>query len=170
MKFFSLVIPLLFLAVFLYALIKKVKIYPSFVKGASGAIPLIVDIFPYLAAIFILTELFESSGLSATVCNFLSPVFSALGVPPELTKLLLIKPFSGSGATALLSEILQNNPPDGYVARCAAVCYGTSETVFYIGAVYFARTKNNRLTAATVISLVSSFISAVFACFLCRFL
>ena len=104
------------------------------------------------------------------LCDFLSPFFSALGIPAELTKLLLVKPFSGSGATALLSEILQTNPPDGYVARCAAVCYGSSETVFYIGAVYFAKTKNNKLTAATLISLFASFVSAVFACFLCRFL
>ena len=170
MNIFSLVLPLLFLVVFLYALLKKVKVYPAFVKGASGAIPLLVDIFPYLAAVFILTELFEASGLSARLCNLLAPALSHLGIPPELTKLLLIKPFSGSGATALFAEILETYPPDGYIARCAAVCYGSSETVFYIGAVYFAKTKNNKLTAAALISLFSSFVSAVFACFLCRFL
>lgn len=170
MNIFSLIIPLLFFLVFLYAAVKRVKIYPAFVKGAGGAIPLLVDIFPYLAAVFILTELFETSGLSALLCNFLAPALSHLGIPPELTKLLLVKPFSGSGATALFAEILQNYPPDGYIARCAAVCYGSSETVFYIGAVYFAKTKNNKLTAATAISLVSSFVSAIFACFLCRFL
>jgi spore maturation protein B len=167
---FSLVIPLLFVVVFSIALFKRVKIYDTFVRGAKGAIPLVVDIFPYLAAIFLLTEVFEQSGLSNFLCNALSPVFSVLGIPEELTKLVLIKPFSGSGATALLAEILENNPPDGYIARCAAVCYGSSETIFYISAVYFSGIKNVRLTAAIVISLVASFLGVVLACFLCRFL
>lgn len=170
MNVFSLVIPLLFIGVFIVALVKKVKIYDSFVQGAKGAVPLVVDIFPYLAAVFMLTEVFEQSGLSAFLCNVLSPAFSFLGIPEELTKLVLIKPFSGSGATALLAEILENNPPDGYIARCAAVCYGSSETVFYISAVYFSGIKNLRLAAAIVISLVASFLGVVLACFLCRFL
>jgi spore maturation protein B len=167
---FSLVIPLLFVAVFVVAMVKKVKIYDTFVQGAKGAIPLVIDIFPYLAAIFMLTEVFEQSGLSDLLCNALSPVLSFLGIPRELTKLVLIKPFSGSGATALLAEILATNPPDGYISRCAAVCYGSSETIFYISAVYFSGIKNLKLTAAIVISLVSSFLGVVLACFLCRFL
>lgn len=170
MKFSAFFLPFLFLFVFAYAIFKKVKIYPSFVRGISGAPKLLIDIFPYLAAIFILSSLFEESGLSAAFCNLLSPVVSFFGIPKEITKLLLIKPFSGSGATALLSEILENNPPDGYVARCAAVCYGSSETVFYIEAVYFARVKAKNFVPAVVISLVASFLAAVFACFLCRFL
>jgi spore maturation protein B len=167
---FSLVIPLLFVVVFLIAAGKRVKIYDSFVQGAKGAVPLVIDIFPYLAAIFLLTEVFEQSGLSDLLCNGLSPVLSFFGIPEELTKLVLIKPFSGSGATALLAEILESNPPDSYVTRCAAVCYGSSETVFYISAVYFSGIKEVKLTSAIVISLLSSFLGVVLSCFLCRFL
>lgn len=170
MQIVSLIIPLLFIAVFLFAAIKKVKIYDVFIRGAKGAVPLVVNIFPYLAAIFMLTELFERSGLSSLLCDFLSPAFSFLGIPSQLTKLVLIKPFSGSGATALLTEILENNPPDGYIARCAAVCYGSSETIFYIGAVYFSGVKRVKLTAAVVISLVSSFCGVIVSCLLCRVL
>ncbi len=170
MQFFSLLVPLLFFAVFLYARIKKVKVYSAFTKGAKEGLDLTLSLFPYLAAVFLLSELFEKSGLSSLLCGTLSPVFSFLGIPPQLTKLALIKPFSGSGATALLTEILESNPPDGYVARCAAVCYGSSETVFYISAVYFARVKNARLAGAVVISLVASFLGMILACLLCRFL
>ena len=71
MKYLSLAVPLLFLAVFVYALIKKVKLYDSFTAGIKGAIPLVVSLFPYLAAVLILSELFEQSGLSCShsACN-----------------------------------------------------------------------------------------------------
>ncbi len=163
-------IPLLFIVIFVYAILKKVKPYDAFTEGAKSAIPFAINIFPYLVSIFILTELFEISGLSGFIAKTLSPVFYILGIPTELTKLILIKPFSGSGALALLSEIYTSYGVDSYLARCASVIYGSSETVFYIAAVYFAGAKTKKLTAPIVISLIASFISCVFACFICKIL
>ncbi len=164
------IIPLLFIGVFVFAFFKKVPVYDAFTTGAKGAIPLVVNIFPYLLTVFILTEIFERSGLSALLCNFLSPVLSFVGIPKELCKLLLVKPFSGSGATALFSELLSTYGADSYICRCAAVCYGSSETVFYISAVYFAAVKDKKLTGAILISLFASILSAIVGCLLCRFL
>lgn len=161
-------IPTLFLCVFVYGAIKKVKPYDAFTEGAKSAIPFAASIFPFLVSIFVLTELFEASGLSAILTKALSPVFGLLGIPDELTKLVLIKPFSGSGSLALLSEIFSEYGADSYLSRAACVIYGSSETVFYIAAVYFAGAKKRRLTAPIVISLASSFASCVFACFICR--
>ena len=170
MKYFALVIPLLFLALFIFALIKKVKLYDSFTEGVKEAIPLVVSLFPYLAAILMLSELFELSGLSGYLTNALSPVFRFVGIPPEISKLVLMKPFSGSGSTALLSEIFTEYGADSYIARCASVCYGSSETVFYISAVYFAGVKQKKLFLPIVISLVANLLGAILGCFLCRFL
>ena len=161
-------IPVFFLFVFIYAAIKKVKPYDAFTEGVKGAIPFSFSIFPYLASIFVLTELFERSGLSSLLSDFLSPAFGFLGIPKELTKLVLIKPFSGSGALATLSEIYSEYGADGYIARCASVIYGSSETVFYIAAVYFAGSKTKNLFKPIVISLFASFLSCVFACFICK--
>ena len=166
----ALIAPLLFLGVFIAAAVKKVKVYDAFTQGVKNVVPLIANIFPYLAAIFMLTELFEKSGLSDKVCDFLSPAFEFSGVPREIIRLLIVKPFSGSGATAVFTEIVQTCGADSYIARCAAVCYGSSETVFYIGAVYFSAVKEKRLAAATAISLVSSLAAAVLGCFFCRIL
>lgn len=166
----SFVVPLLFLGVFAFALIKKIKLYDCFTEGVKEALPLILSLFPYLAAILMLSELFEESGLSATLTNFLSPAFSFLGIPPEIAKLVLLKPFSGSGSTALLSEIFANYGADSYIARCACVCYGSSETVFYISAVYFAGTKRKRLWKPILIALFSNFVTVILGCSLCRFL
>lgn len=163
-KFF---IPILFLVIFVFAIIKKVKPYDAFTLGAKSAIPFAVSIFPYLVSIFVLTELFEVSGISNAVSNFISPFFNLLGIPSELTKLVLIKPFSGNGALAILTEIFSTYGVDSYLSRCASVIYGSSETVFYVAAVYFAGAKTKNLLAPIIVSLVASFFSCVFACFIC---
>ena len=161
-------IPILFIFIFVFALFKKVKPYDAFTFGAKSAIPFAVNIFPYLVSIFLLTELFEASGLSSVFSNLFSPFFSLLGIPKELTKLVLIKPFSGNGALTVLTEIYSTYGVDSYLARSASVIYGSSETVFYVAAVYFAGAKTKKLTLPIIISLIASFFSCVFACLICR--
>ena len=160
-------IPILFLVIIIFALVKRVKPYDAFTQGVKSAIPFAVNIFPYLVSIFVMTELFEASGISNAVTGFLSPIFGVFGIPKELTKLVLIKPFSGNGSLALLSEIFTTHGVDSYLARCACVIYGSSETVFYIAAVYFAGAKTKNLLKPIIISLVATFASCVFACFIC---
>jgi spore maturation protein B len=160
-------IPLLFLFTFLFATVKKVKLYPAFLDGAKKGIPLAVSVFPYLVSIFILTNLFEISGLSAFFLKILAPVFNFFGIPKELCSLVLIKPFSGSGALATLSNIFTTYGVDSYISRCACVIYGSSETVFYIGAVYFAGLKRKKLSLAILFCLLSYILSTLLCCFLC---
>ena len=161
-------IPVLVLIIFLFAIFKKVKPYDSFTLGAKSAVPFAVSIFPYLVSIFVLTELFEISGISNAVTTIVSPLFKFFGIPKELTKLVLIKPFSGNGSLAVLTEIFNTSGVDSYLARTACVIYGSSETVFYIAAVYFAGAKTKKLATPIIISLVASFFSCVFACFICK--
>ena len=169
MKYTALIIPLLFLILFIYALFRRVKLYNCFTEGVKGAVPLVVSLFPYLVSILILSELFEQSGLSARLTQALSPLFSFLGIPPEIGKLVLVKPFSGSGSTALLSEILASFGADSYIGRCACVAYGSSETVFFVSAVYFAGSKK-KLAKPILIALIANFFSLVLGCLLCRVL
>lgn len=161
-------IPILFLIIYFYAIIKKVKPYDTFTEGAKSALPFAFSIFPYLVSIFLLTELFEISGLSDIIVSKIAIVFKGFGIPKELCKLMLIKPFSGSGSLALLSDIFTTYGTDSYIARCASVIYGSSETVFYIAAVYFAGAKTKKLTLPIIISLIATFFSCVFACFICH--
>ena len=163
-------IPVLIIFIFLFAFIKKVKPYETFTSGAKSALNFALSIFPYLVSIFVLTELFELSGISNFITKILSPVFRFLGIPSELTKLVLIKPFSGNGSLAVLTDIFSKYGVDSYLSRCASVIYGSSETVFYIAAVYFAGAKTKKLTLPLIISLIASFCSCVFACFICRFI
>ena len=106
MKFFTLIIPLIFLLSFLFAVFKKVRVYDSFTEGVKGALPLVMSIFPYIAAVMMLTKLFEVSGLENKLVQLLAPLFRGLGIPEEIARLVLIKPLSGNGAV-YFSEVKQ---------------------------------------------------------------
>ena len=162
------IIPAVFIAVFGFAIFKKVKIYDEFSKGVQEAVKFTFSLIPCLAAIFMMCEVFEASGLADALTKLLSPVFGFLGIPPELTKLVLIKPFSGSGSIAYLTDIINKYGADSYIARCACVCFGSSETVFYISAVYFAGTKVKKLAMPILAVLIATLLSTVIACLLCR--
>ena len=162
------IIPAIFIIVLGCAAIKKVNVYSCFTSGIESALKFVLSLLPCLAAVFMMCALFEASGLSELMIKLTSPAFSFFGVPEELTKLILIKPLSGSGSLAYLTEILNEYGADSYIARCACVCYGSSETVFYISAVYFAGMKAKGLMKPIVISLFSALVATVLACALCQ--
>lgn len=163
------IIPVLILLLFIFCLIKKVPIYDTFTDGAKGAIDLCISIFPCLVAIFWGVELLRVSGLSKIISDFLSPFISFCGMPPEITELLILRPFSGSGSLALLSEIYTTYGADSYISKCASAVMGSSETIFYVAAVYFAGIKQKKLFFAIPIAVFASFIGASIACLMCRF-
>ena len=167
---FACIIPILFIGSFIFASVKKVKVYDSYTKGAAKAIPLVVSVFPYLVTVTLLARLLTASGLEDKILEFLAPVFEATGVPQEIAGLILIKPLSGSGSIAVLSEILTRYGADSYVSRCACVAYDTAETIFYVAAVYFAGIKRKKLPLAIGLALLSYLVCVIFCCFLCRFL
>lgn len=164
---FALIVPLIFIFSFAYARFKKVPLFDTFTEGAKGAIPLIVSIFPYIAAVTMLVKLLEISGLQSYMESAFSPLFSFFGLPQEVAPLVFVKPLSGSGSIALLSDILNKYGVDSYIARCACVIYGSSETMFYIGAVYFAGMRRKKLSLALGVSMLSYLLSVLLCCFLC---
>ena len=161
-------LPAFILIAFCVAFFKKINLYESFVSGVNEAIGLLFSIFPYICAVLIMSELFEASGLSFYLTKLLTPLFNFLQIPPELTKLILIKPLSGSGSIALLSDIYAEHGADSYIGKCASCIFGCSETVFYISAIYLSQCKNKNARLAIAISLIACFLSCIFACFLCK--
>lgn len=161
-------IPIFLLVLFSICLIKNINAYECFAKGASEAITLCIKTFPLLVAIFGAVELFSLSGLADWFANLISPIFTILGIPKELTSFLVLRPFTGSGSIAMISEIYATYGPDSYVARCASVIMSCTETVFYVTAIYFSTTKVKKLGYTIPVALVSCFIGSVIACLLCK--
>ena len=162
------ILPILFILLFLYCVYKRINTYEHFVKGAKGAIRLVVDIFPFIASILIAVALLRISGITDFLARSLSPVFSFLGIPSELCELILLRPFTGSGSYGILENIFTSYGPDSYISRCACVIMGCSETIFYVATVYISQTKVKKLLYAIPVALVCSFVGTIFACLICR--
>lgn len=164
------ILPILFIFIFCYSKYKKVPTYDTFVKGAKKSIPLVIEIFPYIATIIMAVGLMRASGLTEILAKLLSPCFNFLGIPSQLIELVLLRPFTGSGSFALLSNILKTYGADSYISRCACVILGCSETIFYVTTVYISGTKIKKLLYAIPIALLCSLFGSVLACFLCKFI
>ncbi len=161
-------LPVLLLTLLLAAALKKVPVYRAFCKGAGDAIPLATGLFPFLCAVMVMSELMRLSGVSRYLSELLSPALSLLGIPKELSPLLLMKPFSGSASLTMLADVCKAYGTESVIARCAAVVYGSSETVFYVTAVYFSGTGKRKFLFPVAVSLTISVLSAALGCALIR--
>lgn len=164
----SIIIPSLFIIIFTAAIARKVNVFSSFCAGAGDGLKFTLSLVPIIAAVFMMCRLLEVSGIADALAGALSPAMNVLGVPPELAKLALIKPFSGSGSLSLLTEVLKTYGADSYVSRCACTIYASSETVFYVFALYFAGTDKRGRALPLAIVLLSTVLSTIISCMLCR--
>ena len=162
------ILPVLFLLLFVYCVFKRINTYDHFVKGAKGAIQLVVDIFPFIASILIAVALLRVSGITDFLGNILSPFFRILGTPKELCELVLLRPFTGSGSYGILENIFSTYGADSYISRCACVIMGCSETIFYVATVYISQTKVKKLLYAIPVALFCSLVGTILACLVCK--
>ncbi|MCL2634109.1 MAG: spore maturation protein [Oscillospiraceae bacterium] len=134
-------IPIIFVFVLVFALFKKVDVFGEFLEGVKDGVKTITEVFPALFTLVLSVGMFRASGGTALISTLLSPVTDLIGFPKEAIPLAILRPFSGSGATAVYEGILGDVGPDSFAGRVASVMLGSSETTFYVIAVYFAATK-----------------------------
>ena len=142
---------------------EKQKVVKTVVKVLTYTFLIIMALIVLFPAISIL----RASGLPELLCRLLSPVFGLLGIPEETALLLLLRPMSGSGALAAAAELIGQYGADSLIGRTAAVMIGSSETTFYVIAVYFAAAgvKNSRWAVpAALCADLACFISSAWVC------
>ena len=165
------IIPLLLVMIPFYALsIKKIPVYEVFVDGAKDGVFIAVKIIPYLVAILVSVGMFRASGALDLLLNFLSPALNYLGFPPETLPLALMRPLSGSGSLGLLSDLVNQYGPDSLFAKIGATMFGSSETTFYVLAVYFGSVSITRSRHALIAGLTADAVGAISAVFFCKLL
>lgn len=164
------ILPIIIIALFIYAFIKKVNLYKSFVDGAKGAVDLVVNILPYIVAILCAVSLFRASGLADFLIKIISPLFNVLGIPTQVCELVLLRPFTGSGSFAILDDIFATYGADSYISRCASCIMGSSETLFYVSTVYTSKTSIKKLSFAIPIGLLACIFGAIISCLICKIL
>ncbi len=137
MNLTALVIPVTIAAIFLFGIYREVDVFGEFVKGAKEGVETTINILPALIAIFTAIGMFRASGALDVLTNAAEPGANLLGMPKEVVPLVLLRPISGSGALAIVQDILKSNGPDSLAGRVASVMMGSTETTFYTIAVYF---------------------------------
>lgn len=130
------ILPGLIVFTLVAALVRRVPVYDVFVEGAAEGVKLGIRLIPLIIAIYVAIGVFRESGVLAAVTNGLMPVFSAVGIPPDVLPLMIIRPFSHSAAMGVIADILDTHGPDSFVGLIASVMHGSSETTFYVLTVY----------------------------------
>jgi spore maturation protein B len=157
-------IPLMFLVFLGWGFVKKVKVYEVFVDGAKEGFQVAIRIIPYLVAMLAAIGIFRASGALEVLITVLSPITSLIGMPPETLPMALMRPLSGSGSLGIMTELMKVHGPDSLIGIMASTMYGSSETTFYVLAVYFGTVsiKNTRHAVPTgIIADLAGMLAAV---------
>lgn len=160
------IIPILIFFLLLFAVFKRVNVYNAFCEGAKNGLILVFDIFPYICAILLLVGVMRASGVTLFLSQIISPFFHLFGIPNELAEFILLRPFSGSGSLGLLEDIFKISGVNSTSSDIASIIMGSSETVFFVSSVYFAKTYNVKNTVKPIcIALTVSFVGILLSCF-----
>ena len=154
----ALLIPALLGSAAVYAALRGVNVYDAMCVGAGEGLQLVKDILPPLVVLLTAITMLRASGAPEALARLLSPALRFLGIPPECAPLMFLRPFSGSGALAVGSELMRSFGPDSLVGRTAAVMLGSTETTFYVVGVYFGAAGIKKTRHAIPAALIADFI------------
>ncbi len=160
-------IPLILLIIIGYGVFKKVKVYEAFVDGAKGGFEVAIKIIPFLVAILVAIGMFRASGAMDYFIKIISPITDLIGMPAEALPVAIMRPLSGSGSLGLVTEIMKTHGPDSFLGRLVSTMYGSTETTFYVLAVYFGSVgikKTRHAVAAGLLADAAGLLGALFIC------
>lgn len=163
-------LPAILLLILTMGLIKKVPIYETFTTGAKDGFKVAVNIIPYLVAIIVAISMFRASGIIEMLELTLSGLLSRIHVPADVIPIMIVRSLSGSAALGVFSDIANTLGPDDYATKLSAIMVGSSETTFYVLAVYFGAVGISKLRYALLVGLLADFIGIVAAICVCNWM
>ena len=152
----------------LYAAARGVPVYEEFVEGAKEGFQVAIRIIPFLVAILVAVGMFRAAGGVDLLARMLSPIFQPLRFPPELLPLVLMRPLSGSGSNGIFAELVKTYGPDSLIAKMGATVMGSTETTFYVIAVYFGSIAIRRTRHAVAAGLIADLAGVVASVVICN--
>ena len=163
-------IPVLIVAIALIGIIRKVKVFDEFVTGAKEGFGVAINIIPFLVGLLVAIGMFRASGALDMLTAGLSPILSAIGFPAELFPLAILRTLTGSGSLAFTTDLIKTHGPDSLLARMAATMYGSSETTFYVLAVYVGAVAVKRTRHAVPAALIGDLVAAIATVAICAWM
>ncbi len=164
------VIPAIVVGFPLYGLYKRVPVYEAFVEGAKEGFGVAVRIIPYLVAILFAIGMFRASGAMDFLVTVLDPVLGLVGFPAEVLPMAIVRPLTGSGSAGLVAEMIQQYGEDSLFVKMAATMFGSTETTFYVVAVYFGAVNIKKTRHAVPAGLTADIAAMLFAVWIVRLL
>jgi spore maturation protein SpmA len=158
--------PFLMLVIICYGLWRGVKIYDAVCEGAKQGFDIAVKIIPYLVAILVAIAMFRASGAMGILEYLVSPITSLFGLPADVLPMAIVRPLSGSGAFGVMSAIVEQ-APDSYSSYVASTMMGSTETTFYVLAVYFGAVGVTKIRHAVVAALLADITGVLASCYFC---
>jgi spore maturation protein B len=147
-----------------YGFCRKVPVYEVFVEGAKEAFPTFLRIMPFIVAMLVAVGMLRASGAFDLLNHLIAPALSKIGIPPEIAPIAIMRPFSSAAAMGLVADLLQTHGGNNYLSHMAIIVASTTESTFYIIAIYFGAagiTKNRHVIPASVIVDIVGILSAV---------
>lgn len=163
-------IPVVLVTIPLVGIVRGVKVYDVFIEGAKEGFDVAVRIIPFLVGILVAIGMFRGSGAMDLLLSLLRPLVGPLGFPPELVPLAILRSLTGSGSLAFTTDLVKTHGPDSLLGRMAATMYGSTETTFYVLAVYFGAVGVRRTRHAVPAALIADLAAAIAAVAVCAWL
>jgi spore maturation protein B len=161
-------IPAVIFVFLVWGIFKRVKVYEAFVEGAKEGFTVAIRIIPYLVAMLVAIGIFRASGAMDFLTIAINPITSLIGFPAEALTMALMRPLSGSGSLGVMTELMKVNGPDSFIGVLASTMYGSSETTFYVLAIYFGSVNIKRIRHALPAGLLADLAGMLGALFICR--
>ncbi len=152
----------------LYAALRKIKVYEEFVEGAKEGFGVAIRIIPYLVTILVAIGMFRGAHGIEMMTNILRPVLSLIHFPPELVPLAFMRPLTGSGSIALVGDIVKTHGANNILSMMAATILGSTETTFYVLAVYFGSVGIKRTRHAIASGLLADIAGILASVYICQ--
>ena len=162
--------PVLLVAIPFVGLLRGIKVYDVFIEGAKEGFDVAVKIIPFLVGILVAIGMFRGSGAMDLLMAALRPLVASTGFPAELVPLTILRSLTGSGSLAFTTDLIKTYGPDSVIGRMAATLYGSSETTFYVLAVYFGAVGVRRTRHAVAAALIGDLVAAIAAVVICAWM
>lgn len=162
-------LPLLILTVVTLGFGRQVKVYEAFIGGAKEGFQTVISLIPFLVGVLLSVGMFRESGALDVLVSLLAPLIAPIGFPPEALPMALIRPLSGSGALGVMTEALKVYGPDSFVGYLISVLNGSTETTFYVLALYFGTVQVKALRHALLACLIADVAGPLGAFAACKF-
>jgi len=162
------ILPLMIIGIILAGIIKKVPVYEEFVEGAKDGFKVSVSIIPYLVAIIVGISMFKASGAIDLISNAIGGFMQKLSIPIDIIPIMITRSLSGSATLGLFSDIVTTHGTECYTTKLAAIMVGSSETTFYVLAVYFGSIGIKKYRYALLTGIIADITGIILAILVAR--